>query len=92
MLSKDSPGEVLNNVRAINTKRIQTQVLVENGGTVVIGGIFELLRMILRQRSHFLGDIPGVGNLFKTRTKQANKQEMLIFITPKVITDRSTSR
>lgn len=91
-VNKDSPGEVLNNVRAINTKRIQTQVLVENGGTVVIGGIFELFEDDTEAKVPFLGDIPGVGNLFKTRTKQANKQEMLIFITPKVITDRSTSR
>lgn len=90
-VNKDSPGEVLNNVRAINTKRIQTQVLVENGGTVVIGGIFELFEDDTEAKVPFLGDIPGVGNLFKTRTKQANKQEMLIFITPKVITDRSAS-
>lgn len=91
-VNKDSPGEVLNNVRAINTKRIKTQVLVENGGTVVIGGIFELFEDDTEAKVPFLGDLPGVGNLFKTRTKQANKQEMLIFITPKVITDRSGSR
>ena len=91
-VNKDSPGEVLNNVRAINTKRIKTQVLVENGGTVVIGGIFELFEDETEAKVPFLGDIPGVGNLFKTRTKQANKQEMLIFITPKVITDKAASR
>ncbi len=91
-VNKDSPGEVLNNVRAINTKRIKTQVLVENGGTVVIGGIFELFEDDTEAKVPFLGDLPGVGNLFKTKTKQANKQEMLIFITPKVITDRTASR
>lgn len=91
-VNKDSPGEVLNNVRAINTKHIKTQVLVENGGTVVIGGIFELFEDNNETKVPFLGDIPGVGNLFKTRTKSANKQEMLIFITPKVITDRSAFR
>ena len=91
-VNKDSPGEVLNNVRAINTKRIKTQVLVENGGTVVIGGIFELFEDETEAKVPFLGDLPAVGNLFKTRTKQANKQEMLIFITPKVITDRTTNR
>lgn len=91
-VNKDSPGEVLNNVRAINTKHIKTQVLVENGGTVVIGGIFELFEDNSETKVPFLGDIPGVGNLFKTRTKSANKQEMLIFITPKVITDRSAFR
>lgn len=91
-VNKDSPGEVLNNVRAINTKRIKTQVLVENGGTVVIGGIFELFEDEAEAKVPFLGDLPAVGNLFKTRTKQANKQEMLIFITPKVITDRTANR
>ena len=91
-VNKDSPGEVLNNVRAINTKRIKTQVLVENGGTVVIGGIFELFEDDTEAKVPFLGDLPGVGNLFKTKTKQANKQEMLIFITPKVITERSGVR
>ncbi|MFY3386392.1 type IV pilus secretin PilQ [Paracidovorax sp. MALMAid1276] len=91
-VNKDSPGEVLNNVRAINTKHIKTQVLVENGGTVVIGGIFELFEDNTESKVPVLGDIPGLGNLFKTRTKQANKQEMLVFITPKVITDRSAIR
>ena len=91
-VNKDSPGEVLNNIRAINTKRIKTQVLVENGGTVVIGGIFELFEDEAEAKVPFFGDLPGVGNLFKTRTKQTNKQEMLIFITPKVISDRSSAR
>lgn len=91
-VNKDSPGEVLNNVRAINTKHIKTQVLVENGGTVVIGGIFELFEDSTESKVPVLGDIPGLGNLFKTRTKQANKQEMLVFITPKVITERTSAR
>ncbi|MFN7153546.1 MAG: type IV pilus secretin PilQ [Acidovorax sp.] len=91
-VNKDSPGEVLNNVRAINTKHIKTQVLVENGGTVVIGGIFELFEDNSEAKVPVLGDIPGFGNLFKTKTKSVNKQEMLVFITPKVITDRSSGR
>lgn len=91
-VNKDSPGEILQNVRAINTKHIKTQVLVENGGTVVIGGIFELFEDDAEAKVPLLGDIPGVGNLFKTKTKQANKQEMLIFITPKVLTERTAIR
>lgn len=91
-VNKDSPGEVLNNVRAINTKHIKTQVLVENGGTVVIGGIFELFEDSTETKVPVLGDIPGIGNLFKTKSRSANKQEMLIFITPKVITERAASR
>lgn len=91
-VNKDSPGEVLNNVRAINTKHIKTQVLVENGGTVVIGGIFELFEDSSESKVPLLGDLPAVGNLFKTRTKSMNKQEMLVFITPKVISESGPRR
>lgn len=91
-VNKDSPGELLLNVRAINTKRVKTQVLVENGGTVVIGGIFEMEETDSENKVPFLGDVPVLGNLFKTRTNESKKREMLIFITPKVITDRMASR
>ncbi len=77
---------------SINTKRVKTQVLVENGGTVVIGGIFELTERESENKVPMLGDIPVVGNLFKQRTRQAEKQEMLVFITPKMISDRGSVR
>jgi type IV pilus assembly protein PilQ len=91
-VNKDSPGEILSGARAINTKRVQTQVLVENGGTVVIGGIFESVESDGETKVPFLGDIPIMGNLFKTRNKTANKSEMLVFITPKVVSDRNLPR
>ncbi len=91
-VNKDSPGEILQNVRAINTKRVKTQVLVENGGTVVIGGIFEIEETDGETKVPFLGDVPVVGNLFKTNNKESKKREMLVFITPKVITDRVSVR
>lgn len=91
-VNKDSPGEILSGARAINTKRVQTQVLVENGGTVVIGGIFESVESDGETKVPFFGDLPVMGNLFKTRNKTANKSEMLVFITPKVITDRQPAR
>jgi type IV pilus assembly protein PilQ len=91
-VNKDSPGEILQNVRAINTKRVKTQVLVENGGTVVIGGIFEIEETDGETKVPFLGDVPLVGNLFKTTNKESKKREMLVFITPKVITDRVSVR
>ncbi len=84
-VNKDSPGEILSGARAINTKRVQTQVLVENGGTVVIGGIFESIESNAESKVPFLGDLPLMGNLFKSRNNTANKSEMLVFITPKVI-------
>ncbi|CAM5792297.1 type IV pilus secretin PilQ [Rhizobacter fulvus] len=77
---------------AINTKHVQTKVLIENGGTVVIGGIFEQNEREDISKVPLLGDVPYLGNLFKTRTKSSTKTEMLIFLTPKVVTDRTAAR
>ena len=91
-INKDSRGETTAAGIAINTKHIKTQVLVENGGTVVIGGIFELTETENEAKVPVLGDLPGVGNLFKNRQRSSNKQEMLVFITPKMIADRAAAR
>jgi len=91
-VSKDSIGTIFSGTPSINTKSVQTQVLVENGGTVVIGGIFEQEEREDISKVPWLGDIPYLGNLFKSRTNTKNKTEMLIFLTPKVITDRSAAR
>ncbi len=91
-INKDSVGAVFGGVPSINTKSVQTQVLVENGGTVVIGGIFEQNELEQVQKVPFLGDVPYLGNLFKTRTKTADKTELLIFLTPKVVTDKTAVR
>ena len=77
---------------AINTKHIQTNVLVENGGTVVIGGIYTVNETDNVSKVPLLGDIPVVGNLFKSRTKEASKREMLVFLTPKIVTERAAIR
>ncbi|MDB5750194.1 MAG: secretin [Ramlibacter sp.] len=90
-IAKDSRGETTAAGIAINTKQIRTQVLVENGGTVVIGGIFELTETENEARVPLLGDLPGVGNLFKSKQRTSNKQEMLVFITPKMVAERPTS-
>jgi type IV pilus assembly protein PilQ len=86
-LNKDSRGETTLQGVAIDTKHIKTQVLVENGGTVVIGGIFEMEETNQVNKVPVLGDIPGVGNLFKSRTRESTKREMLVFITPRMVTD-----
>jgi len=91
-INKDSRGETTAAGIAINTKHIKTQVLVENGGTVVIGGIFELTESENEAKVPLLGDLPGVGNLFKNKQRSSNKQEMLVFITPKMIADRAAAR
>jgi type IV pilus assembly protein PilQ len=91
-INKDSRGETTAAGIAIDTKHIKTQVLVENGGTVVIGGIFELTESENTAKVPLLGDLPAVGNLFKTKSRTSNKQEMLVFITPKMIADRAAAR
>lgn len=91
-VNKDSVGQSTAAGFAINTKHIKTQVLVENGGTVVIGGIFELNETENETRVPVLGDIPAIGNLFKSKARSTNKQEMLVFITPKMIADLAVSR
>lgn len=91
-IAKDTVGQSTAAGFAINTKHIQTQVLVENGGTVVIGGIFELTESSNETKVPFFGDLPGIGNLFKSRGRVSNKQEMLVFITPKMISDKAAVR
>ncbi len=91
-INKDSRGETTTQGVAIDTKHIVTQVLVENGGTVVIGGIYEMEETNQENKIPFLGDVPVVGNLFKNTTKETSKREMLVFITPKVISDRGPVR
>ncbi|MFM9926432.1 type IV pilus secretin PilQ [Variovorax sp. H27-G14] len=91
-VNKDSVGQSTSAGYAINTKHVQTEVLVENGGTVVIGGIFELTDNTDESRVPVLGELPVVGALFRSRTRTLNKTELLVFITPKMITDRTAMR
>jgi type IV pilus assembly protein PilQ len=91
-VNKDEPGAATGGVPSINTKSIKTEVLVENGGTVVIGGIFSSTENESTTQVPFLGDLPFIGNLFKTKSKTSNRSELLIFLTPKVVTDRTTVR
>lgn len=88
-VNKDSVGQNTAAGFAIDTKHVKTQVLVENGGTVVIGGIFEQSERTDVTKVPFLGDVPVLGHLFKTTTKQSERTELLIFLTPKVVTDRA---
>jgi type IV pilus assembly protein PilQ len=91
-INKDSRGETTAAGIAINTKHIPTQVLVEDGGTVVIGGIYETVKVEDVTQVPVLGDIPVMGHLFKNRRKSTNKSEMLVFLTPRVIADRGVRR
>ena len=91
-INKDSRGTLTPQGYAINTKHVQTQVLVENGGTVVIGGIFTQDEREDISKVPLLGDVPILGNLFKNKSRTSIKTELLIFLTPKVVSDRSTVR
>lgn len=91
-VNKDSRGAPTNAGPAINTKQVKTQVLVENGGTVVIGGIFTQDEQNEINKVPLLGDIPFIGYLFQNRVKSTRKTELLVFITPKIVTDRSAAR
>jgi type IV pilus assembly protein PilQ len=89
-IKKDSVGTIFNGVPSIDTQNIKTQVLVSNGETAVLGGIYEELQKDGTEKVPFFGDIPILGNAFKRTTKQNDKSELLIFITPRVL-DESLS-
>ena len=85
VVNQDSRGEVTAGIPSINTNEVTTQVLVANGETVVLGGIFQSEVATQTTKTPFLGDIPYLGRLFK-RTEHINERsELLIFITPKII-------
>jgi type IV pilus assembly protein PilQ len=89
-VKKDSVGAVLVSsggvgVPSIDTREITTQVLVNDGQTVVLGGILETEERKTTQKVPYLGDVPVLGNLFKTTRKTNNKDELLIFVTPKIL-------
>ena len=84
-VNKDSRGVETVSGPAINTKNVQTQVLVENGGTVVIGGIYTMTESTTVTKIPLLGDIPYLGALFRNTARVNNKSELLIFLTPRVI-------
>lgn len=81
----ESPSQFL--PPAINTKKVATKVLVENGGTVVIGGIFERNETKVVNKIPLLGDIPYLGHIFRNSAIQDNKRELLVFITPRILQD-----
>ncbi|MCR2745942.1 type IV pilus secretin PilQ [Limnobacter parvus] len=87
-IAKDSIGITTANGPAIDTRRVKTKVLVADGGTVVLGGIFEEDDNVLNEKVPFLGDIPGLGALFKGKTDTKRRAELLIFLTPVVLADQ----
>lgn len=95
LVSNDTVGDVVASatggfVPSIDTRRVQTQVLVRDGQTVVLGGIYETERRETVNKVPVLGDIPGVGVLFRSTQKLANKAELLIFVTPRILSEGSS--
>ena len=90
-VTQDAVGDVVNTttggVPSINTKKIRTQVLIDNGGTVVIGGVYIQDDIKATSKVPLLADIPILGWLFKTQTDTNNKRELLVFISPKILSD-----
>ena len=95
-VSKDNVGEIISTgglggtVPSIDTRSVETQVLVANGQTVVLGGIYETERRETISKVPFLGDIPFAGALFRSKQRVDNKAELLIFVTPRILEEGST--
>ncbi len=91
-VNKDSRGEDTSAGPAIDPQKVTSEVLIENGGTVVIGGIYEETDTSTTEQVPLLGDIPVLGHLFKTNMKNSERREMLVFITPRIVADALTLR
>ncbi|MEZ5479512.1 MAG: hypothetical protein R3E95_19140 [Thiolinea sp.] len=84
-VNQDTVGQVYANVPSIDTREIQTKVLVENGQTIVLGGVHEENSINGSTKVPVLGDLPVVGQLFRKTNRSETKRELLIFVTPKIV-------
>ena len=91
-VNKDSVGEVFLGIPSVNTRQVNTQVLVDNGETVVLGGIYEQTRSDAVNKVPLLGSLPIVGALFRQTMHQNDKAELLIFVTPKILKESLSMR
>ena len=92
-IKQDTVGEIFQTARggsvpSIDTRELNTTVLVANGDTIVLGGIFQDETASSEDKVPWLGDIPGLGVLFRRRTNETKKRELLIFVTPTIVEDR----
>lgn len=91
-VKKDAVGQIFVGTPSIDTQRVQTQVLVSNGETAVLGGIYEQVQRNDVEKVPFFGNLPIVGNIFRRTTTQNDKTELLIFITPKIMDENLNLR
>ncbi len=93
-VNKDTPSSTVSTSAgiAIDTKHVQSDVLVDNGGTVIIGGIFQQTNTKYIYKIPFFGDLPLIGVFFRNTTQSDDKTELMIFITPKIVADQAALR
>ena len=91
-VNRDAVGQLTPAGYAIDKREVRTQVLVENGGTVVIGGIYEQTEINAENKVPLLGDLPIIGHAFKNTTRRNDRTELLVFLTPRVVTDTTMAR
>ena len=91
-INQDTVGDEFAGIPSINTNQIQTNVLVNNGETIVLGGVFETSTVESVTKTPFFGDLPVIGRFFRNTSKSERKQELLIFITPKIVKDVLATR
>jgi type IV pilus assembly protein PilQ len=91
-VNNDSVGDSTSAGLAINTKHVKTQVMIENGGTVVLGGIYQQTQSLDTSQIPLLGDIPVIGYLFRSTSRTNDKTELLVFLTPKIVAEKAISR
>ena len=89
-VNKDTVGEIFSGIPSIDTREVQTQVLVNNGDTIVLGGIYEQVTRDDIEKIPFLGDLPLIGFFFRHTIESDDKAELLIFVTPKILKDSLT--
>jgi len=86
-VNQDSVGDIFNGVPSIETNEIETSVIVDNGQTVVLGGVFRSQEVHEVVKTPFLGDLPVIGRLFRRTLESSEKAELLVFITPRIVND-----
>ena len=84
-VKQDTVGQIFNGIPTINTNQIRTEVLVNDGQTVVLGGIFQTVRNFSTDKTPLLGDVPHLGRLFRRKSEQDDEQELLVFVTPSIL-------
>jgi type IV pilus assembly protein PilQ len=95
-VKQDTVGEIFQTSRggsvpSIDTREVATTVLVGNGDTIVLGGIFQDNKTSNEEKVPWLGDVPGLGALFRRRANETSKRELLIFVTPTIVEDTASS-